>query len=42
LRAALAYYQAYPEEIDDRLVRETYWTAERVAEERPFTRRVGA
>jgi uncharacterized protein (DUF433 family) len=42
LRAALAYYQAYPEEIDDRLARETYWTPERVAEELPFTRRMGA
>lgn len=41
LRAALAYYQAYPEEIDERLAREAYWTPERVAEELPFTRRMG-
>ncbi len=41
LRAALAYYQAYPEEIDHRLSREAYWTPERVAEELPFTRRMG-
>lgn len=39
LRAAVAYYRAYPEEIDDRLAREAYWTPERVAEELPFTRR---
>lgn len=42
LRAALAYYRAYPEAIDERLSREAYWTAERVAEELPFTRRPGA
>lgn len=42
LRAGVAYYQAYPEEIDERLEREAYWTAERVAEELPFTRRMGA
>lgn len=41
LRAAVAYYQAYPEEIDERLAREAYWTPERVAEELPFTRRMG-
>lgn len=41
LRAAVAYYQAYPEEIDERLARESYWTPERVAEELPFTRPVG-
>ena len=41
LRAAVAYYQAYPEEIDERLAREAYWTPERVAEELPFTRRLG-
>jgi uncharacterized protein (DUF433 family) len=41
LRAALAYYRAYPEEIDERLAREAYWTPERVAEELPFTRRMG-
>ncbi|CAN5687804.1 hypothetical protein BH23GEM10_BH23GEM10_03580 [soil metagenome] len=42
LRAAVAYYRAYPEEIDERLAREAYWTPERVAEELPFTRRAGA
>ncbi|MDQ3555784.1 MAG: DUF433 domain-containing protein [Gemmatimonadota bacterium] len=41
LRAAVAYYQAYPEEIDARLEREAYWTPERVAAELPFTRRMG-
>ena len=41
LRAALAYYQAYPDEIDERLEREAYWTPGRVAEEFPFTRPVG-
>jgi len=41
LRAAVAYYRAYPEEIDERLAREAYWTPERVAEEMPFTRRTG-
>lgn len=42
LRAAVAYYQAYPGEIDERLEREACWTPERVAEELPFTRRMGA
>lgn len=42
LRAALAYYHAYPEEIDERLAREAAWTPERVAEELPFTRRLPA
>jgi len=42
LRTAVAYYQAYPAEIDERLRREAYWTPERVAEELPFTRRMGA
>lgn len=41
LRAAVAYYRAYPEEIDERLEREAHWTPERVAEELPFTRRMG-
>jgi uncharacterized protein (DUF433 family) len=40
LRAAVAYYRTYPEEIDERLAREAYWTPERVAEELPFTRRI--
>jgi uncharacterized protein (DUF433 family) len=42
LRAAVAYYRAYPDEIDERLAREAYWTPERVAEELPFTRSLGA
>ena len=41
LRAAVAYYRAYPEEIHERLAREAYWTPERVADEMPFTRRAG-
>ena len=36
LRAALAYYQLYPEEIDARLARERQWTPERVQRELPF------
>lgn len=40
LRAAIAYYQSYPQEIDERLAEEAYWTPERVAEELPFTRRM--
>jgi uncharacterized protein (DUF433 family) len=42
LRAAVAYYRAYPEEIDERLAREACWTPERVSRELPFTRRMGA
>ena len=38
LRAALAYYELYPTEIDERLVAEEYWTPERLAAELPFTR----
>ena len=41
LRAALAYYRAYPAEIDERLERESRWTPERVADELPFTHRFG-
>jgi uncharacterized protein (DUF433 family) len=41
LRAALGYYQVYPDEVNDRLDREAYWTPERVAEELPFTRPMG-
>lgn len=37
LRAALAYYQLYPAEIDARLARENGWTPERVRKELPFT-----
>lgn len=40
LRAAVAYYRAYPDEIDERLALEAYWTPERVADELPFTRRM--
>jgi uncharacterized protein (DUF433 family) len=36
LRAALSYYQLYPEEIDARLERERSWTPERVRHELPF------
>lgn len=36
LRSALAYYRLYPAEIDARLERERYWTAERVREEMPY------
>ena len=38
LRAALAYYEIYPREIDARLEREEQWTAERVRKEFPFLR----
>lgn len=38
LKAALSYYELYPEEIDARLEREEYWTPERVWTEFPFTR----
>lgn len=38
LRSALTYYRLFPEEIDERLVREAEWTPERVAAEMPFTR----
>jgi len=37
LRAALAYYQLYPAEIDARLERERSWTPERLRKELPFT-----
>ncbi|HEY0783938.1 MAG TPA: hypothetical protein VGE98_15885 [Thermoanaerobaculia bacterium] len=36
LRSALAYYEAYPHEVDARLEREAQWTAEKVATELPF------
>ncbi|ETW95521.1 MAG: hypothetical protein ETSY2_47995 [Candidatus Entotheonella gemina] len=36
LRAALAYYELYPDEIDTRLEREHQWTPERVRRELPF------
>jgi uncharacterized protein (DUF433 family) len=38
LRAALVYYELYPEEIDARLQREAEWTPERVASELPLAR----
>ena len=38
LRAALSYFQLYPEEIEARLAREESWTPERVWREMPFTR----
>ncbi len=38
LRAALAYYEVYPKEIDARLEREARWTPERVWQEMPFSR----
>ena len=38
LRAALAYYETYPSEIDARLEREAQWTPERVRREFPFSR----
>jgi uncharacterized protein (DUF433 family) len=36
LRAALAYYELYPSEIDARLEREAQWTPEKVWQELPF------
>jgi uncharacterized protein (DUF433 family) len=38
LRAALAYYETYPKEIDVRLHREALWSSERVRTELPFAR----
>jgi uncharacterized protein (DUF433 family) len=37
LRAALAYYALYPDEIEVRLAREHQWTPERVRRELPFS-----
>jgi hypothetical protein len=37
LRAALAYAEAYPEEIEARLAAEEHWTPERVWQTYPFT-----
>lgn len=37
LRAALNYYELYPEEIEERLALEEEWTPERVRREFPFT-----
>lgn len=36
LRAALDYYERYPEEIEHRLAREERWTPERVQQEMPW------
>lgn len=38
LRAALAYYELYPAEIEARLRREAQWTPERVWRELPYSR----
>jgi uncharacterized protein (DUF433 family) len=38
LRAALGYYELYPQEIDERLGREAEWTPDRVARELPLSR----
>jgi uncharacterized protein (DUF433 family) len=38
LRAALAYYELCPSEIDARLEREAQWTPKRVRREFPFSR----
>jgi uncharacterized protein (DUF433 family) len=38
LKAALSYYELYPEEVDARIEREEYWTPERVWSEFPFMR----
>ena len=38
VRAALAYYELFPTEIDARLKREAQWTPERVRRELPFSR----
>lgn len=38
LRAALVYYELYPEEVDARIEREESWTPERVRREFPFLR----
>lgn len=37
LKAALSYYELYPEEVDARVEREEHWTPERVWSEFPFT-----
>ena len=38
LRAALAYAEAYPEEIEERLRTEAQWTKEAIWAQHPFTR----
>ncbi len=38
LRAALGYFELFPEEIEARLAREAAWTPERVWDELPYAR----
>ena len=38
LRVALAFFEAYPEEIEDRIQRDERWTPEKVYETYPFMR----
>ena len=38
LRSALAYAEAYPDEIERRIQRDEYWTIERIWETYPFTK----
>ena len=38
LRAALTYYELYPQEIDKRLRQEADWTPDRVASDLPYSR----
>lgn len=38
LRAALAYAEAYPEEIEQRIQRDERWTLEKIWETYPFMR----
>ena len=38
VRAALAYFEAFPAEIEARLQREAHWTPERLYTAHPFTR----
>jgi uncharacterized protein (DUF433 family) len=38
IRAAVAYYELYPTEIDERVERERAWTLERLRRELPFTK----
>ncbi len=37
IRAALAYYDLYPAEVDARIARETHWTVDRVGTDIPST-----
>lgn len=38
LRAALTYYECYPEEIEERIQQNESWTPERLKQSHPFTR----